>query len=255
MKNKLLTGLCLTALTLPAFAEETKAIDPSDLTRVYTQAALFVTSDADFRASTMLTGAWTENTHFGGFIEANLGDSKSIDGKDTVGLDYLGGRMQYFQASGIDSTLFPRVGFMTDLIHQKTDGLDDTVLFSAGAIGLINPKYTGGSMVFPNVNLTQGQVFGESAKGYMLNLYATIPVGDMGAFLQISPEYFHVKGDVVELESTAFTALFSAPLTANKSQWLMTKLEYAASDSILPDGREIEQDYELKAEIGMKWFF
>lgn len=255
MKKILLITSILAALSAPVIAEESQVFDPADLTRVYTQAAIFVTSDADIRVSSMLTGSWSDQTQFAGFIEGNFGDSSAKPGKDTMGADYLGSRAQYFQVSAIDSSIFPRVGFMTDLIHEKTSGLDDTTLFSVGAIGSINPSYTGGVMLFPNVNYTVGEVFGKSADGYMLNLFATKYVGDSGAFIQAWPEYYKAKGDVVEIESTAFNMMFNAPIKSNRSQWLMTKLQYSASDVVLPNGVSIDNDYELKAEIGVKWFF
>ncbi|WP_172379150.1 hypothetical protein [Vibrio sp. Vb339] len=259
MKKLLLTASMLAAMSGTALAneEESQVIDPSDLTRVYTQAAFFVTSDADIRLSSMLTGSWTETTQFGGFIEGNFGDSDAKPGKDSMGVDYLGSRAQYFQVSAIDSSLMPRVGFMADFIHTKNSalGLDDNTLMSVGAIGLINPAYTGGAMLFPNVNYTIGEVFGETADGYMLNLFATIPMGDSGAFVQAWPEYMNVSGDTVELESTSFNIMMNAPIKEDRTQWLMTKLQYASADVTLPTGITLEGDYELKAEVGVKWFF
>lgn len=255
MRHSLLAFATALTFSSAAMAEESEMIDPADLTRVYTQAAVFVTSDADVRLSSMLTGAWTENIQFGGFLEANFGDSQSTAGKDSLGSDYLGSRAQYFQVSGIANALIPRIGFMADIIHQKNEGLDDTALYSFGAIGSINPEHTGGVMLFPNVNYTSGKVFGESAKGYMLNLFATIPFGDTGAFIQAWPEYFTVSGETVEMESTAFNLMFNAPLKSDRTQWLMTKLEYAAANIVTPTGISIEGDYELKAEVGVKWFF
>lgn len=263
MKKQLVALLFIVVLSIPAFAEEENVIDPSDLTRVYTQAAVFITSDADIRLSSMLTGAWSENTQFGGFLEVEFGDDKSVPGKDSLGADYLGGRFQYFQVSGINNTLMPRIGFMVDGIHRNNEhlsmavgeDLDNSLLASGGVIGLVNPKYTGGIMVFPNVNYTLGELFGESADGYMLNLFVTIPVGDAGAFIQVWPEYMDVSGDTVEMESTAFNVMFNAPIKLDRTQWLMTKLQYASADVTTPAGTDIDGDYQLKAEIGVKWFF
>ena len=263
MKKQLLSLLLVIALSIPAFAEEEKIIDPSDLTRVYTQAAVFITSDADIRVSSMLTGAWSENTQFGGFVEAEFGDAESVPGKDSLGADYLGSRFQYYQVSGINNTLMPRVGFMLDVIHRNNEhlsvaidqDLDNTLLASGGVIGIINPEYTGGAMIFPNANYTMGELFGESAQGYLLNLFVTFPVGDAGAFIQAWPEYLNVSGDTVEMESIAFNVMFNAPIRSDRMQWLMTKLQYASADVTTPTGTTIEGDYQLKAEIGVKWFF
>lgn len=261
MKKQLITTSMLAALAAPvAFAEESEVIDPSDLTRVYTQAALFVNSDADIRASAMFTGAWTENIQFAGFVEGEFGNDKAKeDEKDKLGLNYQNGRAQYFQVHAIDNPLMPRVGISTDLIHQNgsAGGLDfdDTTLLSIGAIALINPKYTGGAMVFPNLAYTTGNVMGKSADGFMANLFVTQPIGDAGAFIQAWPEYFKVEGDVVEMESKAFNLMLNAPLKQNRTQWLMTKLQYGSADVVTPQGQEMEGSVELKAEIGVKWFF
>ncbi|MGL6313320.1 hypothetical protein [Vibrio sp. WXL103] len=256
MKKQLITTSMLAALAAPvAFAEESEVIDPSDLTRVYTQAAVFVTSDADVRVSAMFTGAWSEDIQFAGFVEGNFGNDKAkAEEKDKLGVDYQNGRAQYFQVHALDNPLMPRVGISTDLIHQKTPG-DDTTLLSVGAVGLINPQYTFGAMVFPNLAYTTGNVMGKSADGFMANLFVTQPIGDAGAFIQAWPEYFKVEGDVVEMESSAFNVMFNAPIKQNRTQWLMTKLQYGSADVVTPGGVEIEGDVELKAEIGVKWFF
>lgn len=255
------------ALSTPVFAENSddssEVINPSDLTRVYTQAAIFLDSNADIRMSGMMTGAWNDDIQFAGFAEGTLGNDKAkIKGQHKIGSDYQEGRAQYFQVHALDSTLMPRVGFSTDLIHKngeagelKGSGLKDTTLFSAGAIGLINPAYTFGAKVFPNAAYTTGKVFGESADGYMLNMFLTKEFGDSGSFVQLSPEYFKVSGDVVEMESSKLSLFISVPTQTDRTQWLMTRFEYGSADVVLPDGTEIDNDPELRVEIGMKWFF
>jgi hypothetical protein len=57
------------------------------------------------------------------------------------------------------------------------------------------------------------------------------------------------------IEFSPHNAMFNAPIKSNRTQWLMTKLEYGSADVVLPNGYEIEGDSELKAEIGVKWFF
>ncbi|MDF2154605.1 hypothetical protein [Vibrio sp. CAU 1672] len=265
MKKTILTSGLLLAFSGAAFAEsqEAETINPSDLTRVYTQAAVFLDSNADVRASGMWTGAWNDNIQFAGFAEGTFGNDKAkIEGKHKVGTDYQKGRAQYFQVHALNNSLMPRIGFSTDLIHQngeagalKGSGLKDTTLFSAGAIGLINPAYTFGAKVFPNVAYTTGQVFGESADGYMFNLFLTKEFGGSGSFIQFSPEYFKVEGDVVEMESSKLNFFISAPTRPDRSQWLMTRFEYGSADVVLPDGTAIDNDPELRVEIGMKWFF
>tara|TARA_Y100001956_G_scaffold81991_1_gene101265 strand:- start:2928 stop:3719 length:792 start_codon:yes stop_codon:yes gene_type:complete len=263
MKKTLLVTTLLSLPSTPVFSDDSEVIDPSDLTRVYTQAALFVTSDADVRVSSMFTGAWSEDVQFAGFVEGNFGNDKAKQqGKDKFGIDYQKSRAQYFQVHAMDNPFMPRIGLSTDLIHQngsagvlKDLGYKDTTLLSLGAIGLINPQYTAGAMVFPNVAYTTGKVFGESADGYMLNLFVTQPIGDSGAFVQAWPEYFKVEGDTVEMESSSINVMFNAPIKSDRTQWLMTKLEYGSTDIVTPDGFEIDGDIELQAEIGVKWFF
>lgn len=252
MKKLLITTSILASLTASTVFADDEVIDPSDLTRVYTQAAVFITSDADVRLSTMATGSWNENIQFGGFAEANFGDT-SVDGSgDSFGASYKNARIQYYQVSPLNNTLMPRVGFMVDAIHQ--DAIDMKVL-SVGAVGMINPAYTGGTMIFPNANFTYGEILNETVDGYLLNLYATIPVGDGGSYIQAWPEYMNVSGDSVELESKKINVMFNAPVKSDRTQWLMTKLEYGSSE--LKQGSSVlsSSDNELKAEIGVKWFF
>ncbi len=267
MKKATLTTALLLALSGTAIAseqeQESEVINPSDLTRVYTQAAVFLDSNADVRMSGMMTGAWSEDIQFAGFAEGTFGnDDAKVDGKHKLGTDYQKGRAQYFQVHALDNSLLPRVGFSTDLIHQngeagtaKDSGLKDTTLFSAGVIGLINPAYTFGAKVFPNVAYTTGKVFGQSADGYMLNMFLTKEIGDSGSFIQFSPEYFKAEGDVVSMESSKLNFFVSAPTRSDRTQWLMTRFEYGSADVVLPDGTEINNDPELRVEIGMKWFF
>lgn len=215
------------------------------------------------RVSGMLTGAWSNDIQFAGFAEGTFGnDNAKLDDKHKLGANYQKSRAQYFQVHALDNSLMPRVGFSTDLIHQngeagtsKGSSLKDTTLFSAGVIGLINPAYTMGASVFPNIAYTKGRVFGENADGYMLNLFLTKEIGDLGSFIQFSPEYFHVQGDVVEMESKKLNFFVSSPIQTDRTQWLMTRFEYGSVDMVLPKGTAIDNDNELRVEIGMKWFF
>ncbi|MGR5266983.1 hypothetical protein ACPV5R_04440 [Vibrio astriarenae] len=265
MKRTAVTASLILAFSSAAIADEqdSEVINPSDLTRVYTQAAVFLDSNADVRMSGMMTGAWSDDIQFAGFAEGTFGnDDAKVDGKHKLGTDYQKGRAQYFQVHALNNSLMPRVGFSTDLIHQngeagtaKGSGLKDTTLFSAGVIGLINPAYTFGAKVFPNVAYTTGKVFGQSADGYMLNMFLTKEIGDSGSFIQFSPEYFKAEGDVVSMESSKMSFFVSAPTRSDRTQWLMTRFEYGSADVVLPDGTAIDNDPELRVEIGMKWFF
>jgi|GEM_PF-2270933 len=267
MKKTILASSVLLTISGLTFAgaktNESEVINPSDLTRVYTQAALFLDSNADTRISGMMSGAWSNDIQFAGFAEGTFGNnSAKLEGKHKLGTDYQTGRAQYFQVHALDNTFIPRVGFSTDLIHQnggagaaKGTGVKDTTLLSVGAIGLVNPAYTFGAKVFPNIAYTTGKVFGESADGYLLSLFLTKEFGDSGSFIQFSPEYFQVEGDVVEMESKKLNFFVSAPTRADRTQWLMTRFEYGSADYVLPNGTPINNDHELRVEIGMKWFF
>ncbi|MEZ9629245.1 hypothetical protein AB4304_07030 [Vibrio breoganii] len=264
MMHKLLKITALTAASLiPTWVQaDEETINPADLTQVYKQVALFVNSDADIRATAMITGAWSENIQFAGFMEGTFGnDNAKQDGEHKLGVDYQRGRTQYFQVHAMDNSLFPRVGFSADLIHMPGDagalqnsGLDDTLLFSAGAIGLINTQYTPGFMAFPNLAYTTGKVFGDSADGYMANLFITKQINDAGAFIQIWPEFIKTSGDVVEMQSYTTNILLNAPIKSDRTQWLLGKIEYGSADYVLPSGQEIKGPSELNLEIGVKFF-
>ena len=91
MKKTTVAATLLLVLSSTAIAEEqeSEVINPSDLTRVYTQAAVFLDSNADVRMSGMMTGAWSDDIQFAGFAEGTIGnDDAKIDGKHKVGTDY-----------------------------------------------------------------------------------------------------------------------------------------------------------------------
>ena len=250
MKKTLLAAAVTAISATPVLADE-DVIDPSDLTRVYRQAAVFVSSDADIRTSAMLTGAWSEDVQFAGFVEANWGDRSTDSKGDQFSLDYKNGRAQYFQVHAVNNGLMPRVGGMVDYIHHNVKGQKDAQLLSLGGIGLINPAYTGGkTMMFPSAAYAKGTINGDDVDGYMLNLFATIPTGDSGAFLQVWPEYFSVSGDETELDSLTYNLMFNAPIRSDRSQWLMTKVEY---NNTKMNGVRLDND--LKLEVGLKLFF
>lgn len=251
MKKLLITTTILASMTPSAFATD-EPIDPSDLTRVYTQAAVFVTSDADVRLSTMATGSWSENIQFGAFAEANFGDASDENSGDNFGTNYKNARIQYYQVSPLDNGLLPRAGFMVDGIHN--DAIDMQVL-SLGVLGMINPTYTGSAMVFPNVNYTYGEILNETVDGYLMNLFVTVPLGDSGSFVQVWPEYMDLSGDTVEMQSKKLNVMLNAPVRSDRKQWLMTKLEYGSSELKKGQSSLSAADNELKAEVGIKWFF
>ncbi|AQM67082.1 hypothetical protein Vca1114GL_00561 [Vibrio campbellii] len=254
-KKKLLV-LTIMSISMSVLADDTEfVVDPEDLqdvTKINPQAAVYLTSDANVRVSGMFSGQWNEKTDFAGFAEGIFGDRY---GDDEFSGDYLGGRAQYFQAHELNTNAFiPRAGFSFDAIHQKQRGFDDTALVSIGAVAAINAKYTPGFQVFPNVAYTTGEVFGEDADGYLINLFMSTPVGNNGAFLLAWPEYFDVSGDNVDFESKSMNFVFQAPVNSNYSQWLVSKVEWNETD-ITFNGNRMEGDPEIRMELGMKWYF
>lgn len=255
MKKTLIASLI--GFSSVAFAhEEVEAVinpdDLQDVTKINPQAAIFVTSDANVRVSGMSSGSWNENIDFAGFAEGIFGDRYDRDRFDG---DYLGGRAQYFQVHATGSEYIPRIGFSTDLIHQKARGLDDTVLFSAGVVAAVHDRFTPGFQMFPNIAYSVGEVFGETADGILANLFFTTPLGDNGSFVLAWPEYFDVSGDNVELESKSLNFAFQSPIKNNYGQWFVTKLVYNETDITLPNGARIEGDGEVSLEFGVKWYF
>jgi len=256
LKETLLLSALLGSISVVHAHENTEAVvnpdDLQDVTKINPQAAVFVTSDANMRVSGMFSGQWTEDIAFSGFAEGIFGDKYK---DNTFGTDYLGGRAQYFQAHEMGNDYIPRAGFSLDLIHQKTPSLDDTALFSIGAVAAIDSRFTPGFQLFPNLAYTTGEVFGETADGYLANLFMTTPIGDNGAFLLAWPEYFDVSGDTVEMESKSMNLVFQSPVKTNYGQWFVTKVAYNQTDITLPNGHSIEGDGELSLEFGMKWYF
>lgn len=63
----------------------------------------------------MLTGSWSDDIQFAGFVEGNFGNSRAKqDGKDKFGLNYQKSRAQYFQVHAIDN------GLMLELAYPQT---------------------------------------------------------------------------------------------------------------------------------------
>lgn len=224
-----------------------QAIDPSDLTRVYTMVSAWVNSQNNLRATASWSGAWSETHSFMGFIEGYLGDE---DDADEWGADLLKVRAQYFHVIDTDFSYAPKLGFSVDYI----DNQGDNNLAAIGLLGMVPPALTGKLQVFPNIAYMKGKAEGVDVDGYMLNLYGTYPIGKKGTYIQVWPEYIAVSGTGIDSNSLTLSALYAQPLNANRTMWLNLRLDYASKETKLTSYYERIKEDETVLTLGFKFY-
>ncbi len=226
---------------------EGEAIDPSDLTRVYTMVSAWVNSQSNLRATASWAGAWSETQQFMGFVEGYWGDE---DDTDQWGTDLLKVRAQYFHVIDTEMKAAPKLGFSLDYI----DNPGDNNLAALGVLSMIPPSVTGRLQVFPNVAYMQGKAAGVDVDGYMLNLYGTYPVGTNGTFIQVWPEYISVSGAGVDSTSLTFSGLYAQPLNSLRTMWMNIRLDYATKETRLNSYFERINEDETVLTLGFKFY-
>jgi len=266
MINKLTPILCLfgllfSSLTFANISEKnrdevdtasptdkvTQAIDPSDLTRVYTMASVWVNTQNNIRATASWSGAWNEKHSFMGFIEGYLGDE---DDADKWGADLLKVRAQYFHVIDTDLSYAPKLGFSVDYI----DNQGDNNLAAIGLIGMVPPSVTGKLQLFPNIAYMTGKAEGVDVDGYMLNLYGTYLVGTNGTYIQLWPEYISVSGTGVDSNSLTLSGLYAQPLNTNKTVWFNLRVDYANKETKLTGYYDRINEDEAVVTLGFKFY-
>jgi hypothetical protein len=224
-----------------------QAIDPSDLTRVYSMVSGWVNSQNNVRATASWSGAWSENHSFMGFIEGYWGDE--VD-EDKWGTDLLKVRAQYFHVIDTDLSNAPKLGFSVDYI----DNQGDNNLVAFGILGMVPPALTGKLQLFPNVAYMKGKAEGVDVDGYMLNLYGTYPISASGAFVQIWPEYIDVSGTGINSNSLTLSGLYAQPLDSLRTMWLNIRLDYATKETKLTSYPDRIKEDETVLTLGFKYY-
>ncbi|MGF1769561.1 hypothetical protein L4D06_19530 [Enterovibrio makurazakiensis] len=253
MKKHFLFPLLLTGYSVAAMAQD---IDPSDLTNVYTQAALLVGGDSTLKPVTMISGGYDNGHKFAFLGEATFG-SKGEDADNQFGLHYRDSRAQYFHVLDADNGFIPSVGVSLDYIHQKSDSIT-TNLAAIGTVVGVNPVYTPGFMVFPIAAYVNGDIKASGSKanvdGASVALAATRQVGDSGAFILFWPEYQKLSGDGLTVTNTSAKFSLNAPITANKKMWVNTRLDYGKTDIKATELTTMKSD-NSQVYMGLRYFF
>ena len=154
-----------------------KTIDPSDMTNVYSSASVAINTQENIKLNLSLGGSWSENHQYLAVVEGFLGDKETAD---KWGSELLNYRVQYFHVITTEDSYLPKVGFSVDYLKEKIGGDN---LIAVGALALLPESLTGSWQVFPNLAYIKGDVLGESVNGYMLNLYGSYVVDDIGSYI------------------------------------------------------------------------
>ncbi|WP_394209009.1 hypothetical protein [Enterovibrio calviensis] len=253
MKKRLFFSLLLTANSATVLAQD---IDPSDLTNVYTQAALLVGGDATLKPVTMISGGYDNGHKFAFLGEATFG-SKGEDADNQFGLHYRDSRAQYFHVLDADNSFIPSFGVSLDYIHQKSDSIT-TNLAAIGSVVGINPVYTPGFMVFPIAAYVNGDIkasgFKADVDGASVALAATRQIGDSGAFILFWPEYQKLSGDGLTVTNMSAKFSLNAPITSNKKMWVNTRVDYGQTDIKVHELAAMKSD-NSQVYMGLRYFF
>lgn len=185
-KFALLIPLSL-GLALPAHAESERVIDPADVTKVYTQAALMLNGSSDIQFQGQVSGGLENGQQFALLAEATFVDESNtaLRDPDKFGTEYSNSRVQYFHVFETGTKATPKVGLSLDYINTRTNIKND--LLSVGGVVAINPAYTGGFLVFPRAGLMTGSMeipgvtsSKDDLTGYSLGLITAKHLGDSG---------------------------------------------------------------------------
>lgn len=219
MKSFKLTSLALLAFaSSPVMAEkEVEDVDPSDMTRAYTQLHV----GANNQGSVKILGSLSYNYESGA---AGMGSLEATIDKEG---DYSDSRFQYFHVYGTGSEFMPRVAGSIDIIDNST--------FTTANLGLANAMTTGidGFTIYSRLGAVVGQYSDDFAElsgindqgvtGGMAGVYFTY-AHQSGFFISAFPEYTSVTGEA-DLTNLKTTLTFGAPISEQKDKWLQFRFE------------------------------
>ena len=125
-KFALLIPLSL-GLALPAHAESERVIDPADVTKVYTQAALMLNGSSDIQFQGQVSGGLANGQQFALLAEATFVDESNtaLRDPDKFGTEYSNSRVQYFHVFETGTKATPNVGLSLDYINTRTNIKND----------------------------------------------------------------------------------------------------------------------------------
>jgi hypothetical protein len=244
-------------MSLPCLADATdNDIDPSDLTKVYTQAALMVSGNSNVMPVAMVSGGYNNGHQFALLAEAKFG-STGDNADNEFGLEYGSSRFQYFQVADTGSSFMPRAGLSADYINVRSNQVDSDLL-ALGGVAAVSQQYTPGFMVFPLASYVYGQMdvggVKDDVDGLSVSIAASIPVGGNGAFLMLWPEYRKLSGTTIDTETITTKVILNAPLTNNKKWWINTRIELDNSH-LKVAGSTLANQSHSDVYMGVRYFF
>lgn len=223
---KSIVSLLLLLLSVNGYADK---VDPSDLTRLYTTASVFINDNSNIKIAGSLSGAYSETNQYMALFEYEMGNA---DKEGELSTDYISARAQYFQVLSTGIENMPKAGVSLDYIDNDIG----VKMIAVGLLGLVNPKWTGGFMVFPNISYNQGEILDIDVDGMSANLFISRKLNKNGTFIQFWPEYTNVSGGGKTSESLNWNFSFGTPVTADNSGWFNCKFthgESSLSDNIV----------------------
>lgn len=203
-------------LSINVYADK---VDPSDITRLYTTASIFVNDNSNIKVAGSLSGAYSETNQYMALFEYEMGNA---DKEGDFSADYISARAQYFQVLSTGTATMPKAGISLDYIDNDA-GMN---MIAVGLLGLVNPKWTNGFMVFPNIAYNQGEILDVDVDGMSANLFISRKLTENGTFIQIWPEYTHVSGSGKTAKSLNWNFSFGTPLTVDNSSWFNFKFTH-----------------------------
>ncbi len=255
-KNTYAVLLLLYLITGAVVAEERSDVDPADLTRTVTQLSPRFDSDSNIGFTGSLSGAFESGSQYMGVFDVEFGEGDRDNADNEFGTDYISSRTQYFQAFDVDVNAAPKVGISADFMHF--DG--DTHLLAVGGLFMVNPQWTNGFLIFPNLAYAKGTVkdlgsgnagadvdprgeifysvdefstqgLGDfDIDGFMFNLFFSKKINEEGAFVMAWPEYIDVSGDGLEIQQLTWKVNLGVPMNPTRTWWVNTIFEYKQPD-------------------------
>ncbi|MDX2321408.1 MAG: hypothetical protein QNK26_12545 [Moritella sp.] len=249
MKKILLATILGSLLSTSVIAsEEVKDVDPSNLTRVTTSAAIVFGTAGAAKGQLTASGAYDSGAAYQGRLETTI----DPDGK------YAGARAQWFQAYDSNINWMPKAGFSIDVINQDSNGVNMTT----GAVGgiVMLPTPISGVVTFPQIAAVAGNIeLDATGKNYavyggMGAVHVSAKLGNSGAYMLLWPEYTNVSGDGIDLESLKYSIALGMPLTKDKAWWTQLVLEHTSSDMSL-DNQTLSDSTDKTAWLFIRTYF
>lgn len=242
-------------------------IDPSNLTQVNSFVSGIVSSDKEVSVMGGIAGQYSRGNNFLGLIEHKSGTKKGPDGKAPQD-----SRLRYFQVFNTGADIVPDVGFSVDYMKswKMTKNKDTSAGSDIVALGAIAKVATpwDAFTIFPNIAYVQGQTeIGSNnekvdLKGYQVNLFGSIALGDNGQYIVIQPQFMQLdakpksnkaaKGDISTFKVKTGYGL---PISENGLWWTELSHTYTKTNGkvSLPDAAYKDDDHLV--ELSISYYF